>query len=247
MQSFQSPQPASMLVNLRDIIAAPARTLTRVSTVQTRTWWLPALLAALTPILHTALTLDMQTELARKMTQLQLAEIPPEQAEAAQAMMERMTQPAFLLGMGALQSVIGLIFAWILAMILLYFGIALLASPPRVNGLWAAVAWTWIPLALRPLAQLGWELATGQPIIYHGLSYFVATGDMLADAKNPLFALASFLDPFALWHLALIYVLARSVGKLGRGGGLFLTLFYALVQAGVRVLPVLLSAWIGMG
>ena len=242
-----TPKPVNFLINFRDIIAAPGLALRRVSAVQVHSWWFPVLLAILTPILHMALTLDLQVERAKKVAALQLSNLTPEQADAARAAIERMTQPQTLLMTHAVQVVLGLAFAWALAMLILYFSIALIGTPVKVNGLWAAVAWTWIPLALRPLAQLIWNLYSNSLIQYPGLSYFFTSGKIAEDQKNPLFIAATHLDLFSLWHLVLIYILLRVVGKLGVGSSFIVTLLYALIQLGVRVLPTMIPKLMGMG
>lgn len=234
------------VINLRDIIAAPSVALRRVSAVQTRRdWWFPALLALLTSLLHLGLTLDLQIANAREAAAQQLSLMPPEQAEAARAMMDAMLQPKTMFLTSAASLLFALLMAWLFAMLILYFGIALLGQPVKVNALWAAVAWTWIPLALRPLVQLAWTLATGSLLQYQGLSYFVATGDPLADGKNPLVLALAQVDLFNLWHLALIYILLRTVGKRGRGGSLAILAVYILVLGGAHVIPALITRLIG--
>ncbi|HHB90067.1 MAG TPA: hypothetical protein ENK60_02025 [Anaerolineae bacterium] len=242
-----APKPAHFLINFRDIIAAPRQALKRVSSVQVHSWWFPVLLSLLTPILHVGLTLDLQVARAKKIAALQLSNMTPEQAEAARNAIERMTQPTTLLMTHAVQTVLGLAFAWALAMLILYFSIALFGTAIKTNSLWAAVAWAWIPFALRPIAQLIFNLYSGTLIRYPGLSYFFASGKIADDQKNPLFIAATHLDLFTLWHLVLIFLLLRTVGKLGRGSSFFVTGLYAFIQLGVRLLPTLIPKWLGMG
>ncbi len=240
-------KPVNFLVNFWDILSAPGLALKRVSSVQTRSWWFPALLALLTPILHVALTMDLQVERMKKIAALRLSTMTPERADAARSMLERMAQPNAILASTATQVVLGLLTAWILSMLILYFGIALLGAPVKPNGLWAALIWTWIPFAIRPLVQLAWNLYSHSLIKYPGLSALVASGKIAEDQSNPLFVAAAQVDLFALWHLALIYLLLRVVGKLGMGSSLFLTLFYALIHIGVHLLPVAIARLSGMG
>ena len=242
-----SSPPAHILINLRDIIAAPGAALRRVSTLNTRDWWFPALLALIAPLLYLGLTLDLQVANAREAAARQLSLMPPDQAEAARGMMDAMLQPKTMFLTGAASLLFALLMAWLFAMLILYFGIALLGQPVKVNALWAALVWTWIPLALRPLVQLAWTLATGSLIQYQGLSYFAATGDPLADGKNPVVLALAQIDLFNLWHLALIYILLRTVGKRGRGGSLGILTVYALILGGAHVIPALITRLIGFG
>ncbi len=240
-------KPVNFLVNFWDIVTDPVTALARVSFVQPRSWWFPALLSFLTPLLYLALTIDMHVAQARKQMALALSQIPQDQIEAARPMMEKMTQPGVLFGTAAGSLVAGLLIAWGLSMLILYFSIALLGTPVKASGLWAALLWTWIPFALRPLVQLAWSLHSGALITYTGLTYFIASGNPINDQRNPLFVAASQIDLFALWHLILIYILLRVVGKLGRGGAVALTILYALILLGVHVLPVAASRLTGMG
>ena len=242
-----SVQPVNPLVNLWDILTAPGLALERVSTVQTRSWWLPALLALLTPLLHIALSMDLQIERVKQGIAMSLAAMPPDQVEAARPVMERMLQPNALLLSTLTQVALGLVVSWAIAMLILYFGIALMGTPPKTSGLWAAIIWTWIPFAIRPLVQLAWNYFTNTLIQYPGLSYFVATGDIAADQRNPLYVAAAQIDLFALWHLVLIYILLRVVGKLGGGSSFFLTLLYGVILLGVHVLPTLISGLMAAG
>jgi hypothetical protein len=103
----------------------------------------------------------------------------------------------------------------------------------------AAFSWTWLPFCLRDLVNAGWVLVTGSLITNPGLSYFFATGDTVADTQDPLWVLAGYVDLFTLWHLILVYFLVRATRR--RGGGLGLTLAYALIALLVRVVPRLLA------
>ncbi|MCX7852467.1 MAG: YIP1 family protein [Caldilineales bacterium] len=232
------PQPVSPFHNLVDIIAAPATALRRIGATQPRSWWFPALLAVAGGLLYLGVTLDeLAAETARQM-QIQLGAMPAEQAEAARPLIERFNSPVFLFASGAVGILLGLIAAWLLAAGLLYFGAAILGASLPFNRWWAPVVWTWVPFGLRGFVQAAWSLVNGSLIRYNGLAYLVASGDSTADQANPLFALASQMDLWTLWHGVLVYLLLRTAARLGRGSAIALTLFYAVVSLGLRVLPV---------
>jgi len=245
--STSSLKPVSFLVNFWDILTAPSLALARASTVQPRSWWFPALLSLLAPLLHVGLTLDLQIEQVKKGVALSLSAMTPEQADAARPMLERMTHPNALLLSVATQVALALLVSWAISMLILYFGVALLGNAPSAGGLWAALAWTWTPFALRPLVQLAWNLYAGSLIKYPGLSSFFATGKTVEDQRNPLFIAASQIDLFALWHLILIYILLRVVGKLKNSSSLILVILYAIIQLGLHLLPALISKMAGVG
>ncbi len=240
-----SIKPVNPAANLWDIVTAPSLALERVSTIQTRSWWLPALLALIAPILHIALTLDLQIERIESNIALRLSVMPAEQANAARPMMERMLQPNVLLFSTFTQVAVGLLLSWALAMLILYFGIALLGKPPKSAGLWSAIIWAWIPFAIRPLVQLAWNAYTHSLVYNPGATYFVATGNVVEDQQNPLYVAATQIDMFSVWHIILIYVLLRVVGKLGRGGSLFMTALYMILMLGIHVLPSILTKLAG--
>ena len=245
--SVSTMKPVNLLVNFWDILTAPSLALERVSTVQTRSWWFPALLSVITPVLHVALTMDLQIARVQKGIALSMSNMTPEQADAARPMLERMVQPNALLLTTVMQVVAGLLVAWAISMAILYFGISLLGSSPRPNGLWTALTWAWTPFAIRPLAQLAWNLYSNSLIKYPGVSSFVATGKIADDQRNPVFIAAAQMDIFAIWHLILVYLLLRVVGKLGNGSSLLMTFVYAAIQIGFHLLPVLIVKLTGAG
>ncbi len=230
-----------------DVLTAPRRAFEHLAQGPSRSWWLPALLALVLPIVQVAFSVDLLAEQARKSMLQQLSAMPPDQAEAARAAMTRLMQPAFILVTSFLSLVVALAVAWIFAMIILYFGIALLGRPVKAGVLWPAVAWSWLPLALRSVVQSAWVLYSGTLMVNQGLSFLVATGDPTQDSKNPLYMLASQVDLFNLWHLVLIYLLLRVVGKLGRGSAIFVLLVYVLLLGGAHVIPALAMRLIGFG
>lgn len=233
------PQPVSPFHNLVDIIAAPGTALRRIAAAQPRSWWFPALLAVAGGLLYLGVTLDETAAEAARQMQIQLGAMPAEQAEAARPLIERFSSPAFLLASGAVTILLGLVIAWLLAAGILYFGAAILGASLPFHRWWAPVVWTWVPFGLRGMVQAAWSLVNGAAIRYNGLAYWVASGDTAADQTNPLFALAAQVDLWTLWHGVLVYLLLRTAARLGRGSALALTLFYAAVALGLRVVPAL--------
>jgi hypothetical protein len=70
-----------------------------------------------------------------------------------------------------------------------------------------------------------------------GLSFLVATGDVLQDARNPFYLVLGRLDIFWLWHLLLVVLGLSVAARMGRGKSLLLTLLYAVLTLGLTVLP----------
>lgn len=249
MTNYRTPdlRPVNTFRLLIDIIAAPSETLRRVSEVQPRSWWLPALLSVVSALAYLGVTLGETAAEAAKQAQLQLGTLTPDQAAAAAPMIERFTSPAFLFGSGAVTILLGLLIAWGLASLLLYFGASLAGEQVKIGKLWPAIVWTWIPFALRGFLQTAWSAVNGSLIHYPGLSYWFATGDTVHDQTQPLFALASQIDLFGLWHVVLIYLLLRVVARLGGGGAIILTLVYAIITLALRLIPALLGGAFSVG
>lgn len=231
-------QPTNLFVNFIDMIAAPGKALRRISEVNRRSWWLPAVLCIAAALLYLYVSLDYTVAEAQKQIEIQLGTMPPDQVEAARPMMERFTSPAFIFGSAAVTSILGLFLAWGVAVAIFYFGAALAGPNVPLAKLWPATVWTWLPFALRGFLQSAWTLVSGKPILYPGLAFLVATGDTTADQTNPLFAATAQMDLFALWHLLLVYLLFRVVARMGAVGSFILTLIYAAIALGLRVAPV---------
>jgi hypothetical protein len=159
--------------------------------------------------------------------------------------MATFTSPLFLGLTSFAVGAIGLGIGWLLGAGILYLGLAIGGGGVSYAALAAAMSWTWLPFALRDLVSAGWTLATGAVRANPGLSYFVATGDSVADASNPLWLLAGQVDLFWLWHLVLVYALVKAARS--RGGALGLTVVYALIYLAVRVGPALLAAGLSFG
>jgi len=247
MNSDSAPAPASLLVNFIEIIAAPSQALRRISAHHRRSWWLPALFAIAAAILYLWLTRHFAAELAIRQIELQLGAMPPEQAEAARPMIERFQTPEFIFFSGSGVLLIGLILAWLLSSVLIYFGASLTGARMSMQQVWPAVVWAWLPFALRGALQSAWAAVADHMILYPGLSYFVATGDTAADQTRPLFNLAGQVDLFALWHLWLVYLIFRHIARSSSGAALLLTLLYAAINLGLRLLPALAGGAFSIG
>ncbi|NOX61191.1 MAG: hypothetical protein GXP42_04490 [Chloroflexi bacterium] len=232
-------KPAHLLTNVVDMIAAPGEALQRISEVNRRSWWFPAILCLAAAVLYLYVSLDYAVAEAQKQAELQLGAMPPDQVEAARPFVERFTSRAFIFGSGAVTVVVGLLASWGFAVAIFYFGAALAGPNVPLARLWPVTVWTWFPFALRGFLQSAWTLVSGKPILYPGLSFFVASGDTMADQANPLFVAASYIDLFTLWHLLLVYLLFRVVARLGALGSMTLTFIYGVIGLGLRVLPAL--------
>lgn len=98
--------------------------------------------------------------------------------------------------------------------------------------------WTRLPAAIGFLTQAGYIFIMQHMIEQPGLSFLVATGDVLQDARNPFYLVLGRLDIFWLWHLLVVLGLSMAA-RMGRGKSLLLTVLYAALTLGLTVLPTL--------
>jgi hypothetical protein len=232
------PNVFSLLLGLVD---RPASTLTEIATHPRWRWILPVLLLVVATIAATVLTSPLTWEQTQKVVQQQLAGLPEEQAELARAQIERLQTPGFMMGMSLATGLLGVVLAWLVAAAILYFSMLITGGDVEFSGLFATMPWIWLPFALRDVAMTGWTMYRGRLVANPGLSYFASTGVPTEDATNLLYNVLSHADLFVVWHLVLVFVLAYALPKFGRGKAFVLTVIYAAVNLGLRLLPVVLG------
>ena len=251
MASAVQPSTNSLAL-LIGIVDRPRATLAVVLASPRWKWLLPAILclgASALLLLVSAEGLSQQAaqQQAAAMQALegQLQGMTEAQREQMRQQMTTFTSPLILGLTSFAGSIIGLLIGWLLGAGILFTGLSIAGEDISFAPLLSAFSWTWLPFALRDLVSAGWTLATGVVRVIPGLSYFVSTGDSVADARNPLWLLAGQIDLFWLWHLGLVYALIKAARP--RGGALGLTLVYALIYLVLRVGPALLAAGLSFG
>jgi hypothetical protein len=128
---------------------------------------------------------------------------------------------------------------------LLYFMALVSGGELTFGAMFRLSVWSRIPMAIGSLVQAGFIAFAGRLIQYPGLSFFVATGDLMQDARNPLFVLLGSLDLFWLWHLLLVMLGVAVVAHFSRAKALVLTLVYGVLALAITVLPMLLFGNMG--
>lgn len=230
------------------IIDRPVTTFQTIAAQSKWSMWAAPLLAV---ILSLVILLIVQTPhtlaLTRGQMEDQLAALPEEQVEAARTAMEMTMSLPFMLATSIGVGTLALIVATLAQATLLYFTALVSGGELTFGAMFRMSAWSRMPMAISALVQAGFTAVAGRLIQYPGLSFLVATGDLMQDARNPLFVLLSSLDLFWIWHLLLVVLGVAVVARFGRGKALVLTLVYAVLALAITVLPVLLFGGTGAG
>jgi Yip1 domain len=204
-------------------------------------WLVPLLIVIIAFAVYTAVQAPYGLELARQQAERQLASLPAEQAEAARAGMQvSMSLPVVLatgIGFGSIVLIIGLIAQ---AAFLYFTALVAGGDDLEFGPVFIMSTWTRLPVAIGFLTQAGYIFMMQRMIEQPGLSFLVATGDVLQDARNPLYLILGRLDIFWLWHLLLVVLGLSAAARMGRGKSLLLTLLYAALTLGLTVLPSLI-------
>jgi ElaB/YqjD/DUF883 family membrane-anchored ribosome-binding protein len=240
------PDHRSSLALLLGIVDRPRQTFATILASPRWRWVMPLMACIVALALVSAATAEFASEQARKqqaqmMTQMQeqLDSLPEAQRAQTQQMIDRTSSPLFVGGMGFVTRGLGIPIGWLIGAAILYFGLAIGGTELKFGALFVAFSWTWLPFALRDVLAAGWTWVTGTPLLNPGLSYFFATGDLLADARTPLYVLAGLIDLFFVWHIVLVFCLIKAARQ--RGGAIGLTIIYTLLYLALRFLPALLS------
>jgi hypothetical protein len=251
MASAVQPSTNSLAL-LIGIVDRPRATLAAVLASPRWKWLLPAVIclgATAILLLVSAEELSQQAAQQQAATlqalESQMQDVTASQREQMRQQMAMFTGPLVLALASFAASAVGLFIGWLLGAGILFIGLSIGGEDIRYAPLMVALSWTWLPFALRDLVSAGWTFATGAVRANPGLSYFVSTGDSLADAGNWLWLLAGQVDLFWLWHLALIYALIKAARP--RGSGLGLAIIYAMIFLVVRVGPALLATGMSFG
>ncbi|MBN1218634.1 MAG: YIP1 family protein [Anaerolineae bacterium] len=236
-ESVTGQESRSLWFHLFGIIDRPVSTF--VAVLKRRKWTTWALPLAVVLIAFTLVTIfqtPYTTEFAREQAEKQLATLPEAQVEAARSVMAYTLSLPFMLAMSLLLGYLTIIIGTLVQAAFLYFGSLIWGGDDTTFGsVFTMTNWSRLPLAIAYLVQMGIILVTQSMLQYAGLSFFVGTGDMLADAKNPVYVLLANLDLFWLWHLLLAVWGLSVVARMSRGKSALLVIVYAILTLGFSV------------
>ncbi|MCD6290053.1 MAG: YIP1 family protein [Anaerolineae bacterium] len=238
METHEQDHSLSLLIG---IIDQPIRTLARVAESPRWRWVWPTLLMLFSIAVYLGVAVPYLQQEARKAAMLQLANMPSAQAATAQARVEQFTRLSFIVGSAAFSSIIGMLVGWVVAAGILYFSSLMAGEDLNFSSVFAIMPWLWIPFALRNVVQAVWVAWHKGLITAPGLSWLVATGDEIKDARNLTFSLLSQMDFFAAWHIVLVYAGLRAITRMNARKAFRLTSTYVVLSLGVRLLPTLIG------
>ena len=211
-----------------------------------RRWAVPLLLYLVAFAVLTAVQTPYLRELALQQADLQLADLPADQADAARATMEFTMSLPFMLATGIIFGGLVLLIGVLAQTAYLYLS-AMLAGgrDAGFKTMFTVSVWSRIPLTIGYLVQAAFVAVSQGALRYPGLAPLVASGNQLEDAGNPLVALLARVDLFWLWHLVLVSIGLALAARLSRGKSIVLTAVYAGLALAMALIPALLGRLFG--
>ncbi len=247
-----SPVQRPLLSLLIGIIDRPRSTFEQVLAFPRWKWAVPAVLGLLAAAVLVAMSAQLLAEqaaqqqaIAYSQIQGQLEGMTEAQREQVRQQMGMMSTPVAVAATTFALRSAGLFIGWAIGTLIIYFGLVIGGLEIGFGALFSAYSWTSLPFVARDLADAAFVSISGTLRVNPGLSYFLSTGDVLADARNPLWVLTGQIDLFFLWHLILVYALIRAARP--KGGAIGLTLVYTLIYLALRVLPAIATAQLSFG
>ncbi|NOZ06486.1 MAG: hypothetical protein GXP41_09090 [Chloroflexi bacterium] len=230
--------PFRLLINLID---RPTGVFAQVRDGPRRLILVPFAVMFASIVFYGLISAPLSAKLAGELIQQRIAQLPAQQAQAAAQVM---TTPGTT--QIALSSVIGgtllTLIGWVLWGAILHFVVMMLGANSKPGQMIAAVSWAAIPHALRNLVMAGFVLISGSLVRNQGLSWLVASGNLLKDSQNPLYVFLAGIDIFWLWGMFLLTVAVAVVAGFSRRQSLAVVLATWVGGALLTVIPTFLSS-----
>ena len=235
------------------MIVRPRTTLEYLNERGGRTWWLPALLAALLVILPVVVAAPITARQSREAVaavQEQFGgEMPAEEQAQMEQAMSMAASPLITLVFPAAGGVVGLVVGWLVWAGALYLGSMALGGRSTFGQMFRTVVWAWLPYALRGLLQTVYILASGQLIPNPGLSGLVQENRPIGEivvappslGQTLLVAFLSRIDLFLVWSLVLLVIGVVVATRLPRRKAVLVTLGVWLLLTALSLLPALIG------
>lgn len=213
-----------------------------------RAWWLPALILVASFLVANWVSAPYQITLANERTAEMIerlsANLSEEQVRMVQNSSTTMTMPRYMLttvGIGLVVIAIG----WVLRGGFLHLsGLAMGSSSPW-PATFAVGVWSMLPYTVRDLLQTVLVLTRKQLIEHQGLGFLAASGNWLTDSRSLLYGFLTQVDPFVLWHLALLTIGVSVTMRFSMKKAAVLALVAWCLFAALKLIPVALGAAFG--
>jgi hypothetical protein len=229
------PEKRPVWTLLADIIDRPGVALTNVAAYPRWRWLLPALLAIFVLVASAVVMAPLLAIQTQQVMAEQLNRVSGAQATAVRAQVAQFQTPLFLGITTVAAGVIGLAIGWLIQAAILYFGALISGSDVEFGRIFATAPWLGIPYIVETILQTVYVAVNHRLIANQGLSFLVSSGKTLEDARNLAYVALGQVSLFRLWHAILVYVLLRTVGKLGRTGALMVTIVYLALLVGAQL------------
>jgi hypothetical protein len=211
-----------------------------------RIWWIMAALLAVSLVVLSALSVDLAVELANDRNEtmmeriLQAQSLSEEQMQMVRERGQAMTTPRYwltTLGIGLSLAVLG----WIVRGAVVHFSSMAMGGASTWPATFAVMVWAQFPFAVRNLLQAGYVRWSGVLIEHQGISFLVAENDWLANSRSLVYSALSQIDPFVLWHLALLTIGIAVATRLTRGKAAVLAVIVWVFLLGLGLVPTLVG------
>ena len=213
-----------------------------------RSWLLAAALVILGSAILIAVSAPYQVELANERSEQMIesiaASMPEEQAQMVRDAASEMTVQRYWLTAGLAFLVVAAL-GWVARGAIVHFSSVALGGHSEWGATFAIGVWAMVPYCVRELLQTAYVAINGQIPHHAGLAFFVSSGDWIADSRNMLYALASNVDPFALWHIVLLGIGISVATKVDRAKGMLMAIVIFCVFLGLKLIPVAIGAAVG--
>jgi len=186
------------------------------------------------------LTNERQAEAIERMT----ADMPEEQAELIRERSKPTTMTQLVL-IGGLTAAVLMAIGWVVRAAVVHFSSTAIGGHSSWGSTFAVTVWSMIPTAVSSLVSLVFVLLNGRVAQHAGLGMLVTTGDWLKDSRSWQYALASAVDPFALWQVVLFAIAVSVACRVSRAKGAVLSLVLFVLSLGFKLVPVLISSAVG--
>jgi hypothetical protein len=236
------------------MIVRPRETLEHLNDSGGRSWFLPALLAAIFVVLPVVAAAPITVEQTRETVLAGLERTGQQSGEGElsaeqEARVEQMTgiaaSPLITVVLPALGSLVVRAVGWLSWAGALHLAATTIGGASGFGHMFRTVVWAWLPYTIRGLVQTVYILASGQLIVYPGLSGLLRAGSSGAGelatvpslGQTIVGSLLSRIDVYMVWNLVLLVLGVMVTSRLARRKATLMTLGVWVILTAIVVIP----------